>query len=68
MSENGVKSMKTFAAEHGISRHTVSDVVELWDLPIESMSNGKAKGLPIKTQRAIIRRLNIKPARTTAAP
>jgi hypothetical protein len=67
MSENGVKSMKTFAAEHGISRYTVSDVVTLWELPTESMSNGKAKGLPPKTQRTIIRRLGIKAARAVAS-
>lgn len=66
MSENGVKTMKDFAAAIGAHHMTVSDIIRFRDLPTESMTHGRAKGLPPKTQRAIIKILGIKPTRATA--
>jgi DNA-binding LacI/PurR family transcriptional regulator len=66
MSENGVKTMKDFAAEIGVNRMTVSDIITRRKLPTERMTHGRAKGVPPMTQRTIKQILNIKPARATA--
>jgi hypothetical protein len=58
---SGLKAMSAFAAEHGIGRGTVADVVAIHDLPYETI--GPAKGLPPETQEAIIKILGIKPKR-----
>lgn len=54
---SGLKAMSAFAAEHGIGRGTVADVVAIHDLPYETI--GPAKGLPPETQQAIIRILGL---------
>jgi hypothetical protein len=57
MSENGVKTIKDFAAEIGVNRITVGNIVALLNLPTQRMTHGCAKGLPPKTQRTIRRML-----------
>lgn len=66
MNENGVKTMKDFAAEIGVHRGTVGTVVANYSLPTVPMTHGMAKGLPPKTQVAVKRILRIKAARATA--
>jgi hypothetical protein len=66
MSEDmGVRTMLDFAAEHGLHRHTVTDLVAIHDLPYQKL--GRAKLLSPKTQREILRRLGIKPGRAVAS-
>ena len=66
MTENtDVKTMLTFAAEHGLSRYTVGDIVRIHNLPYQKL--GRAKLLGPKTQRDILRRLGIKPRRELAS-
>lgn len=67
MSENGVKTMKDFAAEWDIHPHTVGDIVDIHNLPTERMTHGRAKGLAPKTQKDILRILGIKASRRTVS-
>lgn len=64
MSEHGVKSISDFAAEIGVHRQVIGVVVANYELPIEPMQHGVAKGLSLKTQRVVKRILKIKPGRT----
>lgn len=66
MSENGIKTIKDFAAEIGVNRITVGNIVSLLDLPTERMTHGHAKGLSPKTQRTIRRMLRIRPQPASA--
>lgn len=59
---SGLKAMSAFAAEHGISRGTVADVVAINRLPFETI--GPAKGLSPETQKTILEILGIKPGRS----
>lgn len=56
---NGVKTMLTFAAEYGLQRQTIGDVVAIHGIPYQKL--GRAKLLGPKAQREILRRLGIKP-------
>lgn len=66
MSENGVKTMKDFAAEIGVSRVTVAEIVAKRKIPTERMTHGMAKGLSTKTQEVILQILSPEPADATA--
>lgn len=59
----GTRSITDFAAEHGLQRQTVADILAIQDLPVEKMQHGMAKGLSPKTQRRILKILGIKPDR-----
>jgi hypothetical protein len=67
MTENGVKTMKDFAAEIGVDRRAIGIVVTNYGLPIEPMTHGRAKGLSPKTQRTVKRILGIKASRAVAS-
>lgn len=66
MTENiGVKTMLSFAAEHGLQRQTVGDIVAIRKLPYQKL--GRAKLIGPKTQREILRVMGIKPNRQLAS-
>lgn len=68
MTENGLKTMKDFAAEIGVSRVTVSDLVDALGITPKAMTNGRAKGLDAQDQRKIRRALQLgnRPAAASA--
>lgn len=59
-----LKVMTAFAAEYGLHRATVGDIVEFRKLPYVQI--GMAKGLPAETQRTILQVMDIKPSRELA--
>jgi plasmid maintenance system antidote protein VapI len=67
MSENGVKTIKDFAAEIEVHRMTVSDIVRKHALPTQRMTHGQAIGLPPSTQLAVMQILGMDDAIVTAA-
>ena len=65
--KQGTRSITDFAAEHGVQRQTVADIVAIRSLPIEKMQHGMAKGLSPKTQRRVLQILGIKPGRVVTS-
>ena len=60
MSENGLMTQSAFAAEIGVGRATISDLVMKLGITPKSMTNGLAKGLDAADRRKIRKALNIK--------
>lgn len=59
-----LKTYNEVAAELGVYRWTISDLVRVWGLtPKPIRANSKAKGLDQKDVRVIRRALNMVPAR-----
>jgi len=67
MSENGLMTQSAFAAEIGVGRSTISDLVMKLGITPKSMTNGLAKGLDASDRKKIRKALNIKSNHATTA-
>ena len=63
MSENGLMTLCGTAAQLGVHRKTIADMVEILGITPKPMTNGKAKGLDAKDRKLIAERLRRLPRR-----